>query len=268
MKIPLKLELLLKRVVTRFLSDPGVILQQRVFQEFTRARALNREFPVSFFLPKDYGKGLPERVVEILLARLSYAAGLRVLDVGHANAMKCHLDMLLTLDQPRRIKGIDIVRPVYDPRPCYDESVLGDATNMPFGDASFDLVWCVSAMEHFGMDNSNYASNFRREEVMDQRALREMLRVLAVGGHLLLTVPYGRYETHGWLRNYDEVTWQALLAIARSQGSVTEWYFRHTWGEGWRIVRAEELEHVGYYDQANSGSGGLAVAFVKREDFQ
>jgi len=42
-----------------------------------------------------------------------------------------------------------------------------------------------------------------------------MLRLLKKSGTLLITVPYGKYEEHGWLRNYDKHRWQELLGAAR-----------------------------------------------------
>lgn len=255
----------LRYVLAPFRRNSSAILQLNIFKEFERAMLMdNTSFPESFFLPSDYGKAMPERVVEILSARLSYRPGLRILDVAHANAMKCHLNMLQTLPQPRHLTGIDIANPTYDMRSLYECSIIGDITNSSFPDGAFDLIWCISALEHFGMDNSGYTDNFRRENDMDMQAINEMLRLLAEGGGLLITVPYGKYEDHGWLRNYDKDHWQRLLDVARTKAKVQEWYFRHTYGEGWSIVKPEELRYVGYYDQANWGAGGLAVAYITK----
>jgi hypothetical protein len=89
-----------------------------------------------------------------------------------------------------------------------------------------------------------------------------MLRLLKKSGTLLITVPYGKYEEHGWLRNYDQHRWQDLLGAARPQATVRELYFRHTYGNGWTTASPEELRYVGYYDQANAGAGGLAAALI------
>jgi SAM-dependent methyltransferase len=51
---------------------------------------------------------------------------------------------------------------------------LGEATKLPFADASFDLVTCLDVVEHLDDDIA---------------AFEEMRRVLRPGGHLLVTVP-------------------------------------------------------------------------------
>jgi SAM-dependent methyltransferase len=173
--------------------------------------------------------------------------------------------MLRSLPTPRHVTGIDIADPHYDPSQFYERTVKGDITHTPFETSTFDRIWCISSLEHFGMDNSGYTSNFAQDETMDARAVHEMLRILSPGGQLLITVPYGKFEDHGTHKNMDRDHWQPLLNIGRTSSRVQEWYFRHTYGNGWREVTADELQHVGYYDQANAGAGGLAVALMTKQ---
>ncbi len=99
---------------------------------------------------------------------------------------------------------------------------------------------------------------------MDLLAVREMLRILVPGGRLLISVPYGRFEDLGTQKNYDKEHWQSLLTLGKTTAEVREWYFRHTFGQGWHEVPSEELRYVGYYDQANAGAGGLAVTMMTK----
>ena len=240
-------------------------LQTQIVRELHRALALDQSgFPDRVVLPDSYGKGMPERTVEILVARLTYAPGKNVLDVGYANTMECHRAMVALLPLPRHLTGIDIAEPVYDAARYYEHMAQADVTRTPFNDATFDLIWCVSALEHFGMDNSGYIEQFSQAPAMDAQAVREMFRILAPGGQLLITVPYGRFEDHKTHKNYDRDHWQPLLDIARPVSRVREWYFRHTHGHGWRQVSAEELQYVGYFDQANAGAGGVAVTLMTK----
>ena len=55
------------------------------------------------------------------------------------------------------------------------------AARFPFAEGSFDVVWCSEVLEHL---------------FSPQFALREMHRVMAPGGRLLVTVPY-----HGLFKN-------------------------------------------------------------------
>jgi SAM-dependent methyltransferase len=246
-------------------SQYKVDLQDLIYWEFEKA-FLNgaSNFHNKIILPKNYGKGLPERVVEIYLARLTYRPGDKVLDVAHANAMICHLKMVASLPEPRSISGIDIAPPGFDTNLYYENSYTGDITKTELPDNSFDLIWCISALEHFGMDNSGYTENFSRESDADMLAVKEMLRLLKIGGTLLITVPYGRFEDHGWFKNYDGAHWRALLNLASKQALVQEFYFGHTYGAGWAVVSPEELINVGYFNQANSGSGALAATCITK----
>jgi SAM-dependent methyltransferase len=242
-----------------------LVVAPRIDREIRRALALSQEmFPASIALPAPFGKGMNERVVEILIARLTYGPGKKILDVGHANAMKAHLRMVQSLPRPIDITGIDITPASDAVRWLYTRSVTQDVTKTDFHDGAFDLIWCISAIEHFGMDNSLYTDRFALGREMDIRALEEMMRVLHVGGTLYISVPFGNYEDHGWLRNYDTERWQKLLAIARPNARIDELYFKYSDGEGWRCADPGELSGVGYRDHQNSGASGLAAALVQK----
>jgi SAM-dependent methyltransferase len=239
-------------------------LNNKILSEVERACVLNRGMDVPIRLPEPFGRNLPERVIEILCARLSYRPGLRVLDVGCSNAMESHLRMIGLLAKPRHIIGIDISPPTPKVLCVYDDFINKSIISSDIAAESLDLIWCISALEHFGMDNSTYTDRFELSQEMDAQAVQEMVRLLAVNGRLLITVPYGKYEDHTWFRNYDaEHLWNLLHPVEGvTLKDVT--FFRHTHGSGWRSVAQEELQHVGYYDQANGGSAGLAVIMLTK----
>jgi SAM-dependent methyltransferase len=99
-------------------------------------------------------------------------AGLTVLDVGCGTGPFT----LAALDRGARITSVDIgvelLRRAKDkgaPRP-----LAGNATALPFPDASFDLVISSECIEH---------------TAHPERSVAEMLRVLRTGGMLVLTCP-------------------------------------------------------------------------------
>jgi SAM-dependent methyltransferase len=258
--------LLLIQVLLRpFRGNCQIRLQQKIFQAVQTVQLPPRpDFSMGLPLPEKYGRGLPERVIELLLAKMVYSPGAELLDVGNANAMKCHLQMIVSLPGPRYFTGIDIASPAYDVQKYYNKSIRSNIANTDFKSQTFDIIWCISALEHFGMDNSGYTSEFTMDSGLASRALQEMLRILKPGGRILITVPFGKYEDHGWLINYDTGHFHHLLQIVRPYGTIYELYFRHTFGSGWTNANPDELRYVGYFDQANSGAGALAAAIIEK----
>ena len=254
---------LLERLASFVRRKLGRDLQSEIVLECRRAfREGWRDVSVCADLPAPYGRHLPERVVELLLARLMYQPGMRVLDVGYANGMECHRAMLSSLPWPRDLTGIDIAEPAYDTSTYYTSSIRASIDATPFADAAFDLIWCISSLEHVGMDNSAYVEGRAARQATPEAALSEMVRVLRPGGSLLITVPYGRFEDHGWFLNFDESRLQRLLDTVRPRIEVTELYYEHAAASGWSAADKRELRSVGYGDQDNAGAAALAALLL------
>jgi ubiquinone/menaquinone biosynthesis C-methylase UbiE len=255
----------IKHLCPHFRQNPRIQLQHKIMQEVQKGMMVPQtNFPEKVTLPEKYGRGLPERAVELLLVKMVHKPNAEVLDVGHANAMMCHLELIKSLPSPKKITGIDIAEPVFDVAPYYQKSIRGNIADTNFDSNQFDCIWCISALEHFGMNNSGYTSEFTMDNTLAGRALQEMVRILKPGGQILITVPFGKYEDHEWLINYDTGHLQSLLNIAKPQCSIHELYFRHTYGAGWTVANPVELKYVGYFDQANSGAGALAAVIIDK----
>jgi ubiquinone/menaquinone biosynthesis C-methylase UbiE len=111
--------------------------------------------------------------------------------------------------------------------------VAGDAHYLPFPDASFDLIVCNSALEHFADD---------------ERALAEMARVLRENGRLIITTDTFPAQVSRWLRcvpskwrraevkAHPAVLRDALQAYHRSKHGVINYYSAAGLGE--KLARA------------------------------
>lgn len=152
-----------------------------------------------------------ERVVEVpwLLDRVASAAPRRILDVGAADAL--YAPALIA-------SGADVtlldIRPFVGPPGA--RIAIGPAQAMPDSWASaFDLVICLSTLDHIGLDAYG--------QIAAPRALaevaRELWRVTAPGGRLLLSAPVGRDQltTHpdGGQRVFGHAALWALFPAAR-----------------------------------------------------
>ncbi len=89
-----------------------------------------------------------------------------------------------------------------------------------------------------------------------------MAEWLVPGGRLLLTVPYGRFEDHGWLINYDADHLGAL--IKSSELIVDEMSYFGWLPGGWREVGADEVVDFGYKSLGAAHAAGVALVELRK----
>jgi SAM-dependent methyltransferase len=197
-----------------FQTDPE--LQGHYGQEYDAARdravaaalgdaRLLKRFRSGARLPRGFGFALDERIVELpwVVANLTSVGG-PVLDAGSALNHRVVLERLMPGVDSLTIVTFTEEEKHPDLGPEY---VTADLRELPFADGSFEAIASVSTLDHIGMDNTDYGSREPPSDDPDHevaRALGELHRVLRPGGRLLLTVPYGRAENHGWCRQFDE----------------------------------------------------------------
>lgn len=110
-------------------------------------------------------------VLHAALARLGLPRGVSVLDAGCGSGR--------TMDDLRRygtVRGFDL-NPLgvkHARSRGHEDVTVARVEELPFADASFDLITCLDVLEH---------------TPDDVRSLRELLRVTRPGGWLLATVP-------------------------------------------------------------------------------
>ena len=173
-----------------------------------------------------YGVGDSERCVEIPWVLSRFQGEPRVLDIGYANAEPRYLRALDALGIPCLI-GLDIAA-VSQPGIF---GVAGDALAPPFRPGTFDLICAISVIEHIGRDNSVYFD--RRQTIRkfaDLEAAASLASLLRVGGRLLVTLPFGRLEDHGWFIQYDLSRITALVAMTCCELTAAEYYAYDPYG--------------------------------------
>ena len=193
-------------------------------------------------LPRGYGIGLDERVVEYpwLLPRVPRG---RILDAGsalnHAHVLERFLPRL---DELHIVTLTPEPFSLDDPRITY---TYADLRDLPYPSAHFDAAVSVSTLEHVGMDMSVYGAAPARAEDPNpelQDAVRELLRVLVPGATLLVTVPYGRREDHGWFRQLDRDDLDTLLPAPATLD-----VYRYS-SDGWQKSSLDAAAHERYHD--------------------
>ena len=202
--------------------------------------AILQTFLKSEALPKNYGRGLDERIVEYpwLMSRLGNRSS-KLLDLG---STLNHEYVLERIGLPDREVSIATLEPeifcFWQKRVNY---VFCDARELPFRENYFDEVACISTLEHVGCDNTRYysANPAYKERSPDAflDVVREIYRVLKPGGTFYLTVPFGKAINYGWFQQFD-VSMLNQLSAAWGSKPVSETYFLYH--SGWHISSVNE----------------------------
>jgi len=188
-----------------------------------------------------------ERAIEIPWCLARYDGERRVLDVGSANAEPVYLEGLLALGAPELVT-VDLAAPA---------DVIADVRALPFADGAFDLVLCISTLEHVGRDNAVYGVDAPGEGA-DDAALSEVHRVLAADGRLLVSVPTGERDDQGWQLQRAPLEWIELFEQSGFLVFEDELYVHSA--EGWRAATLAEAESARY---GSSGPGAGAVLLAE-----
>ena len=239
------------------------LFTSREFQEVLTVEQILRDRAHSsrpFTIPPGdrLGPNTTERVVEIPWMLSRYEGESSVLDLGYAFASGVYLSALLDLDIPS-LHGLDLA--VLSVPQMH--RVRGDMRNLPYRDGAFDLVFCVSTIEHAGFDNTRYGLPFEQKDPgAAARSLEEIARVLAPTGRLLVSVPFGRREERGWMFQYDHDAWDELIRKSPFR-TLEQETFRLT-EEGWeRVNDPRSMGLLSYADEAPAAKGVLCSVLAR-----
>lgn len=211
-----------------------------------------------FQLPiEPFGIGDTERCIEIPWAFSCYRGEQSVLDVGYANAEDRYIKPLLSHNIPK-LHGLDMVSRSIPGI----VSVAGDMRRTPFRDAVFDLIFCISTIEHVGWDNTIYYQN---KQVLDPegdfQAIRELARITRKGGRIVVTVPYGMLHNYGWFIHYDRQRFNRLIHASGCRLLKKDFFL---YNEGWRRTSEDALNGILYKDNDAPAAAGLACVILER----
>jgi O-antigen chain-terminating methyltransferase len=122
--------------------------------------------------------------------------------------------------------------------------------DLPFENGAFDLVLCISTLEHVGRDNRVYGAGAEVDPQGIAAALEELHRVLAADGRLVVTVPCGEPEDHGWFVQLEPDAWNDEFLAGGFRVLEEEIYALQP--EGWRAAPDFDPSGVRYGDHASA----------------
>ena len=210
------------RLADGTLSRAAILGELTGSAEFARIRALDDGIAAALSGGPQRGLTAPpgdERPIEIPWALGRARGARRVLDAGSAFAEPAYLAALAALGAGELV-AVDLAA-VEVPGL---HAVVADLRDLPFANGSFDVALCISTIEHVGFDNTVYGIDAGRDDDGIARALGELRRVLAPEGRLVVTVPTGAHEEHGWFVQLEPDEWRARFSAAGFETDEEETY--------------------------------------------
>lgn len=200
--------------------------------------------------------GTDERLIEIpwVLARLRRG---RVLEVGYAFAEPSYVAALLSAGVDD-LHGVDLAEAEVPGM----TTAKADVRSLPYEDGAFDQVLLVSTLEHVGADNERYGLAGSSDGRTGAAALRELRRVLAPDGRLLVTVPLGEPEDYGWFRQEDVRGW--VREFVRAGLFVEELEIYELGEQGWHASPTFRGGGVRYGERGPAASAVLCAELSPR----
>jgi SAM-dependent methyltransferase len=231
-------------------------------------------------LNSGFGIGLDERIVEYpwIFSNLNHEVT-NILDAGSTFNFKPIVNIVSKYCQHLTIFTYYPENENYlNKRISY---VFGDLRKLPFRDCWFEQIVCQSTIEHIAMDNSIYGYKESRQQNSPDKnyeylqSISELVRVLKIGGQLLLTFPYGKFENHSFFQQFDHEMTEKLIAVLFAEGRVEINFFKYD-KTGWNTAMRNECDQaISFNPHTGKGKGddGAAhcrsiccVKFIKSND--
>jgi SAM-dependent methyltransferase len=230
--------------------------RRRLLRKILADEDLQRRFRESAALPSGHGARVDARMVEIpwAVARIADDDA-KLLDAGSS------LNHRVVLEAPlMRRKKVTIMTLAPEPE-CYCSAGVsycyGDLRETPYRDGYFDEIVCISTLEHIGMDNSMYGGTREHDREAVLEVVDELRRLVRPGGLVLVTLPFGRFEDHGWFQQFDSAMVDRLTDRF-NPASVAETVYRYQIS-GWQVSNRNESSECSFFDLHERTSAGLPV---------
>lgn len=215
-------------------------------------------------LPAGYGSGFDERVVELpwSLAQLSDADH-AVLDAGSVLNSQHLVEQVLVDGRDMHIATLAPENEAF--WRCGISYVYCDLRALPMRACLYDVVLCISTLEHVGFDNSDYLGRHRRPAAGgdEMTAVTELRRVLRPGGRLVLTVPYGRGVVRTRLRQFDRERLENV-ASAFGPAAISLEFFR-SFARGWQRATQQECDDAAFGSWGSRGNSSESCSLPAAE---
>ncbi len=124
-----------------------------------------------------------------------------------------------------------------------------DISNLNIDNKSYDIVTCISVLEHIGFDNQMYNNyeqkvpNFIVNKELYIKAISEIHRVLTNEGIAYLTFPYGQKILFDNLQQFDESNLIEMINVFQPKSYTVQYYKYFSDEKKWKEVSAKDCKN-------------------------
>lgn len=141
-----------------------------------------------------------------------------------------------------------------------------DISNMKFDNDYFDIITCISVLEHVGFDNSIYDNNReKKQEIVNkdlyEKAIIELKRVLKKNCYIYITLPYGKYMEFKNYQQFDDYKLKVLIDLFDPQELILE-YFKY-YKYKWHKTDKKNCEYIEPIYNNNIGISSNSIVLIK-----
>ena len=189
---------------------------------------------------------LDERIVEIpwIVSQLKKSKGL-LLDAGST------INHSYILDEISHFKKIFITTLFPEKKNFPEKNIkysYEDLEKIKFKKNYFDIITCISTLEHIGFSNDHYNYN-KKIIIIDKndknkylRVIKKLKSVLKKNGKMLLTIPYGKKEIFHNLQQFGKKDLNDILTVFHPKKFDITYFVNKN--NKWIKVKPEKIKNV------------------------
>jgi O-antigen chain-terminating methyltransferase len=123
------------------------------------------------------------------------------------------------------------------------------------------MIFCISILEHVGMDNSVYGNKNEEDYKSQLKALNEIYRITKIGGKVILTLPFGKFMNYKWFLQYD-FNLLKLLTLQSNFKTMNIQFYRVV-NNSWIFSRYYSCSDITYHSKESRAGAVVCVVLQK-----
>jgi ubiquinone/menaquinone biosynthesis C-methylase UbiE len=212
---------------------------------------------------------IDERIVEIpwVIDKLSNIYNLKILDAGCTLNYRYLIDKII--GNNNKITFVNLYRENFSDRRDFVNYLDSDISNLNIQDESYDIVTCISVLEHIGFDNQIYnnsvqkISDFLLNKDLYINGILEIRRVLKSEGIAYLSFPFGKGMLFNNLQQFDNSGIKKIINVFQPKSYSVQYYKYINENKNWEEVSQKSCEELmPVYFNRKTAISGNSVALL------